>query len=197
MNLPNQLTILRIILTAFFVFFVFIPGLAFKVLALAVFSCAALTDWLDGKIAKSRNLITDFGKIMDPIADKILVLGAFLSFIQLQFIPAWTVVVIIGRESAITSLRFFALSKGRVIAASKGGKYKTVSQMAAIFIILISLIFKEAFKIGCLSLCPEFDRYAGIVVYLSMLVTVILTLISGVSYIWDNRMLFSEAKDEK
>ena len=162
-----------------------------------VFSAAALTDWLDGKIAKSRNLITDFGKIMDPIADKILVLGAFLSFIQLQFIPAWTVVVIIGRESAITSLRFFALSKGRVIAASKGGKYKTVSQMAAIFIILISLIFKEAFKIGCLSLCPEFDRYAGIVVYLSMLVTVILTLISGVSYIWDNRMLFSEAKDEK
>ncbi len=197
MNIPNQLTILRIILTVFFVFFIFVPGLTFKALALAVFSAAALTDWLDGKIAKSRNLITDFGKIMDPIADKILVLGAFLSFIQLQLIPAWTVVVIIGRESAITSLRFFALSKGRIIAASKGGKYKTVSQMAAIFIILISLIFKEAFKIGCFSSCPEFDKYSGIVVYLAMLVTVILTLISGVSYIWDNRRLFTEAKDEK
>ena len=98
MNLPNQLTILRIILTAFFVFLSFIPGLAFKALALIVFAAAALTDWLDGKIAKSRNLITNFGKIMDPIADKILVLGAFLSFIQLQLIPAWTVVVIIGRS---------------------------------------------------------------------------------------------------
>src|SRR3989338_2838891 len=191
MNLPNQLTILRIILTAFFVFFVFIPGLAFKVLALAVFSCAALTDWLDGKIAKSRNLITDFGKIMDPIADKILVLGAFLSFIQLQLIPAWTVVVIIGRESAITSLRFFALSKGRVIAASKGGKYKTVSQMAAIFIILLSLIFKEAFK-GHSAWYPVFDKYAGLSVHLAMLSTVVLTLISGVSYVWNNRRLFSE-----
>ena len=189
MNLPNQLTILRIILTAFFVFFVFIPGLAFKVLALAVFSCAALTDWLDGKIAKSRNLITDFGKIMDPIADKILVLGAFLSFIQLQLIPAWTVVVIIGRESAITSLRFFALSKGRVIAASKGGKYKTVSQMAAIFIILLSMIFKEAFK-EYSSWYPVFDKYAGMSVYLAMLSTVVLTLISGISYVWDNRRLF-------
>ena len=211
MNLPNQLTILRIILTVFFVFFIFVPGLTFKVFALVVFSAAALTDWLDGKIAKSRNLITNFGKIMDPIADKILVLGAFLSFIQLQLIPAWTVVVIIGRESAITSLRFFALSKGRVIAASKGGKYKTISQMAAIFIILISLIFKEAFRIGCstgqgavvglpiaqATSYPAFDRYAGIVVYLAMLVTVLLTLISGVSYVWDNRMLFTEVKDEK
>ena len=197
MNLPNQLTILRIILTAFFVFFIFIPGLAFKALALIVFAAAALTDWLDGKIAKSRNLITNFGKIMDPIADKILVLGAFLSFIQLQLIPAWTVVVIIGRESVITSLRFFAFSKGRVIAASKGGKYKTVSQMAAIFIILISLIFKEAFRMGCSSWGAAFDRYAGIVVYLAMLSTVVLTLISGVSYVWDNRMLFTEAKDER
>ena len=189
MNLPNQLTILRIILTAFFVFFIFIPGLAFKVLALMVFSAAALTDWLDGKIAKSRNLITDFGKIMDPIADKILVLGAFLSFIQLQLIPAWTVVVIIGRESAITSLRFFALSKGRVIGASKGGKYKTVSQMAAIFIILLSMIFKEAFK-EYSSWYPVFDKYAGMSVYLAMLSTVVLTLISGISYVWDNRRLF-------
>src|SRR3990170_11683 len=139
MNLPNKLTVSRIILTFVFMFFLFSKGLTSKSLALVVFIAAALTDLFDGMIAKSRNLITDFGKIMDPIADKILVLGAFLSFIQLQLIPAWTVVVIIGRESAITSLRFFALSKGRVIAASKGGKYKTVSQMAAIFIILISL----------------------------------------------------------
>ena len=97
MNLPNQLTILRIILGLVFMFFIFSQGLVFKILALLVFTAAALTDLFDGRIAKARNLITDFGKIMDPIADKILVLAAFLSFIQLQLIPAWTVMVIIFR----------------------------------------------------------------------------------------------------
>ena len=189
MNLPNKLTLLRIVLTFVFMFFLFSQGLGAKVTALCVFSLAALTDLLDGMIAKSRNLITNFGKIMDPIADKILVLAAFLSFIQLQLIPAWMVIVIIARESIITSLRLFALSKGIVIAASKGGKHKTVSQLVAIFIILLSLILKEAMK-QCMSWQPDYDRVIADVGYWAMFSAVILTLISGVSYLWNNRHIF-------
>lgn len=189
MNLPNKLTLLRILLTFVFMFFLFSQGLAAKITALIIFSLAALTDLLDGMIAKSRNLITNFGKIMDPIADKILVLAAFLSFIQLQLIPAWTVIVIIARESIITSLRLFALSKGVVIAASQGGRQKTVSQMAAIFIILLSLIFKDAAK-KYFHLSAACDEVIAGIVYAAMLSTVVLTLISGVAYVWNNRHLF-------
>ena len=194
MNLPNKLTVSRIILTFVFMFFLFSKGLTSKSLALVVFIAAALTDLFDGMIAKSRNLITDFGKIMDPIADKILVLAAFLSFIQLQLIPAWCVIVIIGRELIITSLRLFAFSKGVVIAASKGGKHKTVSQMAAIIIILVSLVFKDVMK-AYFFWSPVFDKVIGSIIYLSMLSTVMLTLISGISYIWENRHLFLGLKN--
>lgn len=190
MNLPNQLTISRIILTFVFMFFVFSQGLTFKILALLVFTAAALTDLFDGRIAKARNLVTDFGKIMDPIADKILVLAAFLSFIQLQLIPAWTVMVIIFREVMITSLRIFALSKGKVIAASRSGKHKTVSQMTAIFIILISMIVKEV-MLNMSAWQASFDKTAHAIAYMAMLVTAVLTLISGISYLWDNRKVFT------
>ena len=189
MNLPNKLTVSRIVLTFIFMFFVFSKGLSFKILALVIFIAAALTDLFDGRIAKSRNLITDFGKIMDPIADKILVLAAFLSFIQLQLIPAWCVIVIIARELAVTSLRIFAFSKGVVIAASKGGKHKTVSQMGAIIIILLSLIFEDVMK-TYFSWNPVFDRAIGSIIYFAMLSTAVLTLISGMSYMWYNRHLF-------
>jgi len=194
MNLPNKLTVSRIILTFVFMFFIFSKGLTSKGLALVIFVAAALTDLFDGMIAKSRNLITDFGRIMDPIADKILVLAAFLSFIQLQLIPAWCVIVIIGRELLITSLRLFAFSKGVVIAASKSGKHKTVSQMAAIIIILASLVFKDVMK-TYFSWSPVFDQRIGSIIYLSMLSTVALTLISGIAYIWSNRQLFLGLKN--
>lgn len=196
MNLPNQLTILRIILTFVFMFFIFSQGLTFKILALLVFTAAALTDLFDGRIAKARNLITDFGKIMDPIADKILVLAAFLSFIQLQLIPAWTVMVIILREVMITSLRIFALSKGKVIAASWSGKHKTVSQMTAIFIILISMLVKEV-MLNRSAWQPSFDKTTRIAAYIAMLVTAMLTLISGISYLWDNRRIFTGGKESQ
>lgn len=172
---------------------IFSKGLSLKIAALFVFLAAALTDLLDGMIAKSRNQITDLGKIMDPIADKILVLAAFLSFIQLQLIPAWTVIVIIAREVAITSLRIFALSKGKVLAASKGGKHKTVSQMAAIVIILLSLIFRETVR-RYPFWNASFDMAIRGIIYAAMLTTVVLTLISGVSYMWDNRTLLTGVK---
>lgn len=167
---------------------IFSSGLVYKILALLVFILAALTDWFDGKIAKSKNLITDFGKIMDPIADKVLVLAAFLSFIQLQLVPAWMVMVIIARELIITSLRIFALSKGKVIAASKSGKHKTVSQMIAIFIILISIVFKEAMQ-NLVFWRPLFERALNNINYTAMFMTTVFTIISGTSFIWCNRKL--------
>lgn len=188
MNLPNKLTILRIILTFVFMLLIFSSGLVYKILALLVFILAALTDWFDGKIAKSKNLITDFGKIMDPIADKVLVLAAFLSFIQLQLVPAWMVMVIIARELIITSLRIFALSKGKVIAASKSGKHKTVSQMIAIFIILLSIVFKEAMQ-NLVFWRPLFERALNNINYTAMFMTTVFTIISGTSFIWCNRKL--------
>lgn len=189
MNLPNSLTMLRIILAVVFIIAVRMPGLSPKIFALIIFALAALTDWLDGKIAKLKNLVTDFGKFMDPIADKILILSAFIIFIELGFIESWMVIVIIARESIVTGLRFFALSKGEVIAASRGGKHKTVSQIVAIFVILLSMIFEEIMK-NYFYWHPLFDSVIRVLIDLSMFTTVTLTVISGISYLWANRKIF-------
>src|SRR3989338_1335633 len=111
MNLPNKLTLARIALTFIFLVFLFSKGLLFRYLSLVTFIVALLTDFYDGHIARSRNLVTDFGKLMDPIADKILVLAAFLAFVELQIIPAWMVVLVIVREFVITGMRLLAASK--------------------------------------------------------------------------------------
>src|SRR4030042_6814396 len=144
MNIANKLTVLRIILTFVFMFFLFVHGLWAKVLSLIIFVFAALSDFLDGMIAQRRNMVTDFGRLMDPIADKILVLAAFAAFVQMQLIEAWMFVIVIAREILITSLRLFALNKGKVLSAAKAGKHKTVSQMAVIFVILGFIVLKEA-----------------------------------------------------
>ena len=145
MNLANKITIARIVLTFVFIY-IFPKGFIFKVAGFFVFSLAAVSDLLDGWVAKHKNQITDFGKILDPIADKILVLSAFLIFLQMQLIDAWMVIVIISRELGITGLRLFALSKGKVLAAEKAGKHKTVSQMVSIFMIMGFVILKEYFN---------------------------------------------------
>ena len=143
MNLPNKLTLLRIALTVVFMFFLFTHGVVYKVLALLIFIAAAFTDFLDGYLAKKHNLITDFGKFMDPIADKVLTLVAFLAFVEMKLVPAWMVVVIVFREFIITGLRLMALRKDKLIEATLAGKHKTVSQMFSIFVILIFIIFRE------------------------------------------------------
>ena len=117
MNLPNKLTILRIALAVVFVVLLFIPGLPAKIGALITFLAASLTDLLDGYLAKKNGQITDFGILMDPIADKILILSAFLAFVQMQLVEAWMVVIIIFREAVVTGLRVLALAKGKVIKA--------------------------------------------------------------------------------
>ena len=189
MNLPNKLTLSRIALTFVFMFFLFVHWPYGKITALIVFALASFTDYLDGKIAKSRGLVSDFGKFMDPIADKILILAAFLAFVEMNLIPAWTVVIIIFREFVILGLRILGIIKGHIIAASRAGKHKTVSQVVTVFSILIYLTLKQ-YAQGAYLWTEQFDYLAKNVIFALILVTVILTLISGASYISKNRRLF-------
>ncbi len=188
MNLPNRLTILRIILTFIFIIFISLKGLSPKIIAFIIFIIASLTDYYDGYLARRNNQVTDFGKLMDPIADKILILSAFLAFVQMQLISAWMVVVIVSREALITGLRIFALSRGKVLEAEAAGKHKTVSQMVAIFLIFIFIIFKEAL-LRFYSWGRNIDTIFKISIFVLMLTTVSLTVISGLSYLWRNRKL--------
>ena len=141
MNLPNKLTVLRIIMVPFFVFFMLTDagGAANKWIALVIFCVASLTDMLDGKIARARGLVTNFGKFMDPLADKLLVCSAMICFIELEKLPAWFVIIIIGREFIISGFRLVASDNGIVIAASYWGKFKTVSQMFMVIVMIMDL----------------------------------------------------------
>lgn len=184
MNLPNKLTISRIILAIIFIEFLFIKGVSAKFMAFAIFILACITDYYDGFIARKNGQITDFGKLMDPIADKILVLGAFLAFVEMRLIPAWMVIIIIARELFITGIRILALSKKKVLAAETGGKHKTVSQMVAVFSILAFLIIRDSgFGAGYIKYF-----YSGISAI--MLFAVLMTIISGISYILKNKEVF-------
>ena len=194
MNLANKLTISRVLLTFVFMIFLFSRGITFKVLAFATFVLASLTDFLDGFIAKKRGEISDFGKFMDPVADKILVLAAFLAFVEMKLIPAWLVVIIVSREFIITGLRLVALARGEVLAAGMGGKHKTVSQMFSIYVILIFIIFREsgASVFGFWNEGLEI-LFRNVIFYL-MALTAFLTLASGVAYLVKNRKFFKNAK---
>jgi CDP-diacylglycerol--glycerol-3-phosphate 3-phosphatidyltransferase len=188
MTLPDKLTLSRIPLTFLFMLFLFSHGLPAKVLALATFILASFTDLLDGLIAKRKNISTDFGKMMDPIADKVLVLAAFLAFVQMELVPAWMVVIIIFREAAITGLRISALTRGRVIPADDGGKHKMVSQVVAIFVILVFIILKEA------RVHPAVYAAYKDAIFILMLITTALTLTSGISYLVRNREVYFNEK---
>ena len=196
MNLPNKLTILRIVLVAVFMFFLFLHGVIFKCLALAIFLTASFTDFLDGYIAKKNNMVTDFGKLMDPIADKILVLSAFLAFVEMELIPAWMAVIIIFREFAVTGLRVAALGQGKVLAADDGGKHKMVSQVFSILAVLLFLIFREAgIKVfGFWDASTE--RIYKDAIFFLMLITTSLTLISGIAYLIKNKGVYFNAKTD-
>ena len=173
MNLPNKLTVLRVIMVPFFVFFMLtgVGGAANKWITLIIFCVASLTDMLDGKIARARNLVTNFGKFMDPLADKLLVCSAMICMIPLGKLQAWFVIVIIAREFIISGFRLVAVESGKVIAASYWGKVKTAVTM-------VTIIF----------MIPNFPGTAvhvieQILIYASM----ILTVVSLVDYIAKNK----------
>jgi len=190
MNIANKLTMLRILLTFVFMFFLLCHGLLAKVASFAIFIFAAISDFLDGWIAQKRNMVTDFGRLMDPIADKILVLAAFVAFVQMQLIEWWMVLIIISREVLITNLRLFALNKGKILSATRVGKHKTLSQMLVISFILGFIVAKEVMLVY-FTWNPAWEKVFRQGIYVIMLFTVALTLYSGLSYLWENRKIIS------
>lgn len=185
MNLPNFLTCSRIGLTALFMALLFMKWPLAKGLALLVFLLASLTDYWDGHIARKTSQITNFGKLMDPIADKILTLSAFLAFVQMSIIPAWMAVVIIMRDLLITGLRLVIPEKGESRQARSSGKHKTVLQFALIVGVLIFLVVKETAYWQ-----TERTPQALSFIYWSMLLIVGITLWSGVRFVMKNKDIF-------
>lgn len=177
MNLPNKLTVLRIIMVPFFVFFMLTDagGAANKWIALALFCVASLTDLLDGKIARKYNLVTNFGKFMDPLADKLLVCSAMICLIEMDKLAAWIVIVIISREFIISGFRLVASDNGIVIAASYWGKFKTVFQMAMIIVLIMDL-------------GGVFDMIGTILVWIALA----LTVISLMDYVLKNKQVLTQ-----
>ncbi|MCI8464985.1 MAG: CDP-diacylglycerol--glycerol-3-phosphate 3-phosphatidyltransferase [Lachnospiraceae bacterium] len=161
MNLPNKLTILRVLMIPFFVFFMLTDwwGYTGRLVALALFVVASFTDYLDGHIARKHNLVTNFGKFMDPLADKLLVCSALICFVELGELPAWIVIVIMAREFIISGFRLVASDSGVVIAANLWGKFKTVSQMIMTILIILDL--------------EEFAILTQVFIYLALALTVI------------------------
>lgn len=182
MNLPNKLTILRVLMIPFFVVAMLLDCIPYNNwIAGVIFVVACLTDAFDGYIARKNHLITNFGKFMDPLADKLLVCSALICFVtmpELKF-PSWVAIVIISREFAISGFRLVASDNGVVIAASKWGKFKTISQMA----MSIGLIFHFDF-------IPFYTTLEQILIYLS----VVLTIISLIEYIYKNKEVLREEK---
>ena len=177
MNLPNKLTTLRVILIPFFVFFLLYQkgeNMTFRYVAVVIFIIASLTDLLDGKIARKYNLVTNFGKFMDPLADKLLVCSALICLIELGQIPAWMVIIIISREFIISGFRLVASDNGIVIAASYWGKFKTTFQMIAVILLIV--------KIPALT----------IVTSLCLWIALALTVLSLVDYILKNHKVLTE-----
>lgn len=189
MNLANKLTIMRIFLVPVFLIFIAVKDIPYgTVIATVIFVIAALTDKLDGYIARSRNQITNFGKFMDPLADKLLVTTALICLVEFHIIPSWAAIIIIAREFSVTGLRTVAASDGVVIAASWWGKLKTVFQIIAIILLLLKVnieyqpelantIYNNGFLKGFFGIVPDVFLY----------IAVIITIISGLDYFIKNK----------
>lgn len=188
MNLPNKLTVLRVLFIPVIMVFLLFEGIPFRwLLGGLCFGAASLTDMFDGRIARKRNLITDFGKLMDPVADKMLVMSTLICFVQSGICGAWVVVVILFREFLVTSMRMIAADKGKVIAANIWGKIKTVTQMIAIIGIFCS---KAA---GEFAFIPSFvGEWLLIVSFVVLYAAVAATIFSGARYMYDAREFFRE-----
>ncbi len=172
MNLANKLTLSRVLMIPIFVFFLLKGDTMNMNIAGGIFVLASITDFLDGYIARTRNMETNFGKFMDPLADKLLVMSAFVCFVELQIVPSWIVIVILAREFIVSIFRAIAAAEGIVIAAGKLGKYKTTTQMIAIILLCFGNVPFESMNIPM----------ANIFVY----ICTFLTILSGVDYIMKN-----------
>lgn len=195
MNLPNKLTVIRIILVPFFVAAILIDFPFNYLWALIIFAIASITDMLDGKIARKKNLITDFGKFADPLADKILVLAALLCFVQNGLCDCIAVILILFREFSVTSIRLTAAANGKVVPANIWGKIKTVSQMSAIVIILLLQFILELINTGIFGnaeLYYTLSPVLTVVGYVLVWISTVFSIISGVIYILQNKHFINE-----
>lgn len=194
MNLPNKLTLSRFGLTVAFLVVMFSKMPFQETIALALFVAAGISDFLDGQIARRRNLITNFGILMDPLADKIMVCSAFIAFVELGWFPAWMTVIIVARELAITGLRLLAASKNVVLAAEGYGKHKTISQIVAIIAIFVDKIIdrNQWGRIGQAIFGWQIFNHAWVwwLAESFKWIAVALTFISGALYLWKNRALY-------
>ncbi|MCL2633398.1 MAG: CDP-diacylglycerol--glycerol-3-phosphate 3-phosphatidyltransferase [Oscillospiraceae bacterium] len=193
MNLANKLTLFRIILVPFFVAFMLIDEIPYNyLLALIIFAVASVTDFLDGYIARKYNMITSFGKFLDPIADKVLVVSALVCFVELGWTGAWVVVVIIAREFIVSGIRLAAVESEdkTVISAGFLGKLKTAVTMVVIcwFLIIMTIYFD--FKINYFDISPDFNMAIVTTTSVLMYTCAFLTVISGVQYAWQYRHVF-------
>lgn len=185
MNLPNKLTVLRMLLVPVFLVFFLCTSIPLNYLwATIVFAAASITDCIDGHLARKRHLVTDFGKFLDPLADKILVMAALICLIPIGLAGPVMAIIILARDFLVTSLRLVACGKGTVIAANIWGKCKTVSQMVAISVTLILLVLGE---FGLLSYL-----WIYLISQTLLWIATILTLVSGMIYLWQNRSFLSE-----
>lgn len=192
MNLPNKLTASRFLLTVAFLIVMFSQVRFHETIALVLFCLAGITDFLDGSIARRKKLITNFGILMDPLADKIMVCSAFIAFVGVGWLPAWMAVVVVARELAITGLRLLAASKNVVLAAEGYGKHKTISQITAIIAIFVLAAYAQwgapgDFIFGWSIAGKPWVRWFA---EFSKWLAVLLTFTSGGLYLWRNRALY-------
>lgn len=196
MNLANKLTMIRILLVPIFLVFIVAKGIPYGTfIATFIFILASLTDKLDGYIARSRNQVTNFGKFMDPLADKLLVTAALVSLVELGVVQGWAAIIIIAREFAVSGLRTIAASEGKVIAASWWGKIKTVIQIIAIILLLIEVNIGTSKYLTNLVASHKIIEYAFTTLpSIMMYVAVIITLVSGWDYFRKNKGVISTNK---
>lgn len=194
MNLPNKLTMFRLILVPFFVAVLLAPALPHHYLIAAIlFAVASYTDHLDGMLARKNNQITDFGKFMDPLADKVLVISALVCFVELHLANVWMVLLIIAREFMVTSIRLVAADKGQVIAANNWGKAKTVSQIIAILVVLFLQYWLELAVAGVSLPVTVNESLASLLGQLLILIATALAVISGLIYLKQNWQIVKTA----
>lgn len=198
MNTPNKLTVLRIVMVPFFVTALLLQIPHHYLIAGLLFGTASYTDHLDGMLARKNGQITDFGKFADPLADKILVMSAFICFVQLGLTGAVVVLIILARELMVTSMRLAAAGSGKVVAANIWGKAKTVSQIVSILVVIVLQYVQELISMHVLpgNLFGTVDRVFlfNIIGNASIWIAAVFTLISGVIYMWENREFIKNAK---
>ncbi|HHU07130.1 MAG TPA: CDP-diacylglycerol--glycerol-3-phosphate 3-phosphatidyltransferase [Clostridiaceae bacterium] len=202
MNIANKLTVSRILIIPFIILFIlplpfegaagwndFVTGLGGSIIALVLFSLASLTDYLDGHFARKQDMVSNFGKFLDPIADKLLVISTFACLVALDRASVIVLIIIIAREFIVTGLRLMAAEKGVVIAASMFGKAKMVAQLVTIIYLLTEPIFYQL--TGIVPPSQPVEIIEAVLVW----VTVLMTVLSGVDYLWKNRRFFLDVQD--